>query len=149
MAIINRDGENSEKKEWLSYVNGNSIGIATGQTLALMGPVPYPYQIQSLVAYALGMSGAPQLAFSILRPLAAGNTVIAIGVSNLVVPNGFSALPSGYSGLAAQSSTLLVGNAGDILMATTSGANSACTQLVVNVVWKKTQDIVSHNGNST
>ena len=152
MAIINRDADNSEKKEWISYVNGNSLGIVTGVTLTLGGPIPYPYQLQTIQAYAMGMSGAPQLAFYIFRPLVAGpgasypgSTYIAIGNSNMVLTNGYSSMPLGYSGLVPQSSTLLIGQQWDSIVAITSGANTACTQLVVNMVWKKTQDIVSHN----
>lgn len=157
MPLINRDNDPSEKKEWEFYFNGNSLGIPVGSTLFITGPMPYPYQIQSAVAYALGMSGAPQLAFGIFRPLpvnaslspGGGNTVMLYGFSNMVVPNGYSGSLPGYSGLAPQNSTLLIGNAGDILTATTIGANTACTQLFIQIVWKKTQDIVSHNGIST
>lgn len=154
MAIVNRDGDASEQKEWITWVSGPAsgvsygLGVGVGVTIVLAGPIPYPYSIQSCAALALGMSGAPQLAFSILRP-GNGNTVIAIGLSNMVVSNGFSLAPVGYSGLAAQGSTLLLGQRNDILLATTVGANTAFTNLVVNVVVKKTQDIVSHNGISS
>ncbi len=159
MAIINRDGDVSESKEWVGWASndgyaGPTFGpgyIATGVTVPFCGPIPYPFQIQSIQAYAIGMSGAPQLAFSIFRPLPnnGGNTVIALGVSNLVLVNGVTSLATGYSGLAAQNSTLLIGQKWDTLMFTTQGANSAVNSLVVNVVWKKTQDIVSHNGVSS
>lgn len=158
MPIINRDGDNSEKKEWVNFSSGFAtgisygLGVGTGVTMIIGGPIPYPYVVQTVYAYAMGVSGAPQLAFGILRPLPGavgasfpGSTVILIGVSNLVLSSGTTSLAQGFSGLAAQGSTLLTGQAGDCLLATTAGANSACTQLVINVVVKKTQDIVSHN----
>lgn len=153
MAIINRDGDNSEKKEWCTWVGSNGVtGIPTGASIFLCGPIPYPYQFQTIQAYAVGMSGAPQLAFYIFRPLVAGPgasfpgcTYISIGNSNMVLTNGLTAMPLGYSGLVTQGSTLLIGQQWDSIVAVTSVANSACTQLVVNMVLKKTQDIVSHN----
>ncbi len=149
MPVINRTGDVSEQKEWASWTSSSSIG--TGATIPYIGPIPFPYQVQSIQAFAIGMSGAPQLAFSIFRsfPNNGGNTVIAIGISNMVLTNGITSLPSSYSGLVAQNSTLLIGKAWDTLLFTTSGANSAATQLVVNCVIKKTQDIVSHNGISS
>lgn len=169
MAIINRDGEPNEQKEWISWssqqgagINGGTFGngyVPTGATLYLAGPMPYPYMIQTVRGLSPnGGSGAIQLAFSIARPLVGGMTIIGIGVSNMVVCNGVSFAGSGfsgtfattgYSGLAAQSSTLLIGQAGDVLMATTAGANTASNLLLVQIVVRKTQDIVSHNGISS
>jgi len=151
MPLINRDNDASETKEWEFYQNGNSLGISTGSTLFITGPMPYPFLIQSVNAYAVGMSGAPQLQFGIFRPLPSGggSTVMLYGISQMVVSNGLSGLPSGYSGMSPQGSTLLIGKAGDVLTATTQVASTACTQLFIQVVWKKTQDIVSHNGISS
>jgi hypothetical protein len=166
MAIINRDGDASETKEWLSWTSqqgggtsGGTFGngyVPTGATLYLMGPMPYPFTIQSIRALSPnGGSGAIQLAFLIGRPAVGGMTLINIGLSNLVVTNGASFAgtgfsgtfaTTGYSGLANQGSTLLNGQAGDVLMAVTQGANTASNLLLIQMVWKKTQDIVSHNG---
>lgn len=169
MAIINRDGDPSEQKEWISWssaqgngTNGGTFGngyVATGTTLYLAGPMPYNYQIQSVQGFSPnGGSGAIQLAFSVARPLVGGMTLIAIGNSNMVVCNGTSFAgfgfsgtyaTMGYSGLVAQNSTLLIGLRGDVLMATTQAANTASNLLLIQVVVKKTQDIVSHNGVSS
>ena len=145
MPLINRDNSPSEQTDWDMFISQSAV--AAGTTLVVYGPMPYPYTLQSFAATAVGMSGAPQLAFSILRPLTpGGKTIIPIGISNLVLANGFSGVVPGYSGLAPNGSTLLSGQAGDIFLAGLSGANTAVTQLVINVVWKKTQDIVSYNG---
>ena len=169
MSIINRDGDVSETKEWISWssaqgngTNGGTFGngyVATGATLYLAGPMPYSYQIQTVQALAPnGGSGAMQLAFSIARPAIGGMTIIAIGNSNMVICSGVSFLGTGfsgtystlgYSGLVAQGSTLLTGQRGDILMATTQAANTATNLLMIQIVVKKTQDIVSHNGVSS
>lgn len=169
MALRNADKDPSEQRDWISWSSmglsfGASYGapgglgvggVATGQTLYLTAPMPYNYIIQSANAMAPnGVSGAPQLAFSIWRPTTAGVTIIGIGISNMVIAQGasftgygFSGPYSlGYSGLAATGSTLLLGQRGDILMATTQVANTACTLLTINIVVQKTQDIVQMDG---
>ena len=166
MTIINRAGAPSEQIEWFSWssaqgngTNGGTFGngyVATGATLYLFGPMPYPFTIQSVQAMnPNGGSGAIQLAFSIARPLVGGMTVIGIGVSNMVVCAGISfagfgysgtAATAGYSGLAAVGSTLLNGLRGDMLLATTAAANTASNLLMIQMVVRKTQDIVSYNG---
>ena len=155
MAIVNRDGDVSETKEWITFVaapsNGASyLGLGTGLTLILAGPMPYPFTVQSAMAVATGTSGAPQLAFALNRVIGnTGVTSIVIGISNYVIPSSASYMPAvGWSGLV-QGSTLLLGQRGDILVASTAVANTACTNLLINVVVKKTQDIVSHNGIAT
>lgn len=153
MAIVNRDLDASQTKEvihWMSTpATGISygLGVGTGVTIFISGPMPYPGTVQSAQAVAIGRSGAPELVFSLFRP-ANGNTVVALGISNLVIPNGLSAAVTSYSGLAATGSTLLNFQRGDMFMVTTAGANTACTNLVVSMVVKKTQDIVTHNGTS-
>lgn len=154
MPLINRDNDVSEAKEWITWVaadvGASYLGLATGMTLLLGGPMPYPYVIQSAAAVATGTSGAPQLVFAINRVIGnTGVTSFVIGISNYVIPSSASFMPSvGYSGLV-QGSTLLIGLRGDILVASTAVSNTACTNLLINVVVKKTQDIVSHNGISS
>ena len=166
MPIINRSGDITEKKEWISWTSqqgpgtaGGTFGngyVATGATLYLAGPMPYPFTVQSVQGLSPnGGSGAMQLNFLIGRPLVGGMTVIYIGLSNMVVCSGVSFAGFGYSGtyatmgfsgLANQGSTLLNGLRGDVLMATTAGANTASNLLLIQLVLVKTQDIVSHNG---
>ena len=169
MAILNRDLDSSAQRDWISWSSqglsfGASYGapgglgvggVATGITLLLTGPMPYPYVLQSANTLAVGVSGAPQLTFSILRPIVgAAMTAIPVSISNMVICSGQSFLGFGasavgyigYSGLAATGSTLLLGQRGDIIVASTSVANSACTLLTVNLVVQKVQDLVSMDG---
>ncbi len=157
MAIVNRDKDVSEQKEvfvWSSTpASGISygLGLGVGVTLLLAGPMPFPYILQSMNAIATGNSTGPQLVPLIIRAAVGGVTVIAVGISNMVIPNAasMSATSLNYSGLAPTGSTLLIGQRGDILAAATAVANSAVNTLVVNMVVKKTQDIVSMNNISS
>jgi len=165
MAIVNRDLDSSQQRDviyWSSQGGqyGSTFVIAGGQvpvgiTLYLAGPMPYPYLVQSANAIAYGTSGAPQLSFSILRPIVGQlSTLVAISISNMVICAGQSFLGFGasavgfigYSGLAAAGSTLLLGQRGDMLIATTAVANTACTTLNINMVVQKLQDIISMDG---
>ena len=163
MALRNADKDASEQRDWITWSSGaypagvtfGSGYIPTGVTLFLAGPMPYPYVVQSVNAMAIGTSGAPQLAFSILRPIAsAAMTAIPISISNMVICSGQSFLGFGasavgylgYSGLAATGSTILIGQRGDILVASTAAANTASTQLMINMVVKKVQDVVQMDG---
>ena len=169
MPLLNRDKDASEQRDVLSW---NSVGlsfgasygapggigqggVATGITLFLAGPMPYPYVLQSVNALAVGTSGAPQLVFSILRVAAsAAMTAIAVSISNMVICSGQSFLGFGasavgflgYSGLAAAGSTLLLGQRGDLIVASTAVANTACTTLAVNLVVQKIQDTLTLEG---
>ncbi len=150
MAIVNRDKDVSEQKDWINYSAAAGAGastLVTGVT-KIIAMVPYPCTVQSIGVVAFGVSSAMQLQFSKQYLTSGGMTVVAIGISNLVLANGGSGA-IGYSGLAAPGSTLLNLNAGDQLLFTTSVANSAASDLLLNIVLKKVQDIVSYNGVST
>ena len=168
MGITNRDKDVSEQRDCIYWSSqGQAYGFGTigatggvgsvpvGITIYIAGPMPYAYTVQSANSMAFGTSGAPQLAFGILRPVAGQlATFVAIGISNMVVCNGASFLGFGssavgyvgYSGLAAAGSTLLLGQRGDILVATTIGANTASTLLTLNLVVVKTQDVLQMDG---
>ena len=149
MAIVNRDLDVSQQKDVYQYVSNfvGSTTVSTGAT-GWIGMVPYPGVIQSARLGAQGLSGAMLVALQVLR-FANGGTSIAVSISNMVCfDSGLSGI-QGYSGLAAEGSTLLQLQAGDILQFQTSGANTAARVLLLEVVVKKTQDIVSHNGVSS
>ena len=110
--------------------------------------VPYPGVIQSMRAAAQGLSGAPIVNLQVLR-FAAGGTSIAASISGIVLAEVGTSGIMGFSGLAAQGSTLLQLQAGDVLQFQTGGANTAARVLLLQVVVKKTQDIVSYHGVST
>ena len=163
MALRNADKDPSEQRDWLSWsaqaTNGATFAVingpgyvATGTTLYLWGPMPYNYVVQSFNAVTTGASGAPQLAPAIVRGVIGGQTTIALGISNMVIAN-FASLLLGttnsslnWSGLAPVGSTLLFGQRGDIIVASTAVANTACNQLFINMVVQKVQDVVKMDG---
>jgi hypothetical protein len=145
MPIINRDLARSEQKDWETWASTSQV--STGATQYIVGPIPYNYTIQSARVAAVGVSGAMQLSFGIQRFVpTSGLTLINIGLSNLVLQNLGTSGVLGYSGLAIPGSTLLNGLPGDILMFTSSVANSAASTLLIQMVWFKTNDIVAFNG---
>ena len=111
MGVANRDKDPSEQRDVLYWSSqGSAFGFGTlgatggvgsvpvGATLYLAGPMPFPYVLQSANAIAMGTSGAPQLAFLIMRPIAGQlATLIAVGISNMVICSGGSFLGFGSS----------------------------------------------------
>ncbi len=163
MAILNRDLDVSQQRDYLTWAAGlpaqgatftiaNGPGyVATAQTLVIFGPMPYQYALQSINAITNGASGAPQLVPTILRAMNGGVTAIAVSISNMVIANSASFLSGStgslvYSGLAPQGSTLLIGQRGDMIQITTAVANTACSALLVQMVVKRVQDIVQMDG---
>lgn len=156
MAIVGRDLDVSERKvalQWSSQFAGQSLalnggnGIATGSTL-YMFMVPFACTVQSGSVFAQGISGAPQIALNVSR-FAPGATVFPMGISNMVVSAFGTSGVQGLSGLPAAGSTLLNLQTSDVLMLLTSGANTAINYLILELVVKKIQDIVSYNNVST
>lgn len=143
MAIVNRDLDASEQKDVFFKVTDAAVGVSQ---IVYLGKMDYPAVVQSARACAIGVSGAPEAAFVAYRFTSGGLTAIALGVSNLVMSALGTSGIAGYSGLAAPGATVLNVQADDVLAVITSGANSASTRLLIDVVVKKTQDIVSHNG---
>lgn len=156
MAIIGRNLDVSLRKEvlqWDSLSVGQSVlaGAADSavlgvSTLVNMFMLAFPCTIQSGAIYSLGNSGSPVITLNVNR-FAAGATVFKFATMALTV-FGTSGV-QGLSGLPAQSSTLLNLLQGDIIQMVTSGANTAIGQTVVQLVVKKTQDIVAYNNVST
>jgi len=148
MAIVNRDGDASEQKEVFTAVYGNLTGVtlAAGASLRITGPMPYPFLVESGALAAFGLSGAPQVRLILDRFTSGGQTRMVCGISNMVTRAYLTSGIIGWSGLAPVGSTLLQGQAGDQLSLDIVGANTALTDLLVNVVVKKSQDIVSYNG---
>jgi hypothetical protein len=145
MAIINRDLDPSQQKDVVAV---NLGAVATGVTRQLF-VAPYPGQLQTVRSSAAGVSNAMQLAFSKLTFVAAGSTAIGMGISNMILQNTSTSGVIGYSGLAAQSSTLLLFQAGDVIQVVSSVANGNATDLAIALVVKRTQDIVSMNSLTT
>jgi hypothetical protein len=141
----------SNQKDTFSWsysknVHGKTT-INTGATF-LVCMFPYAGVLQSVRSYAVGLSGAPSLDFKILR-FAGGGTSIACSISSMIAVEFGTTGILGYSGLAAAGSTLLLVSPGDILAVQTGVANTSIDSLMLNVVIKKTQDVLSYNGVST
>lgn len=137
MAIVNRDLDSSQQVDALQI----SVGAVAVTKLVPLAVMPYPCTIQTIKYAAVGCSGNP---IWTLGKQSVGTTV-AIGISGMVLQNVGVSGSVGFSGLAAVGSTLLNFNAGDVLYAVTSGANTALEGILIELAVKKTQDIVSYN----
>ena len=156
MAIVGRDLDVSERKvsfQWSNQFGGQSLvtdgGIvtATGTTL-FMFMMPFPATLQSGAVFANAVSGAPQIALFVQR-FAGGSTNFAVGISNMVLTAFGTSGVQGLSGLPPVGSTLLNFLQGDLLLLQTAASNTAIKNLIMELVFKKTQDIVQYNGVST
>jgi hypothetical protein len=163
MAIVGRDLDNSERKvsfQWASTPKdalvsggvGNSlVSTAIGQSqLINMFMIPFPCTIQQYGFAAFGglsggVSGAVTIALNVNR-FAAGTTVYLFA-SFAAVAFGTSGVMGG-SGILAAGNTLLNLQYGDLIQMVTSGAG-AMVDCVVELVVKKTQDIVAYNNVSS
>jgi hypothetical protein len=143
MAVVNRSLDASEQKEVVEFCWNSQV--STGATL-LVAPLPYPCTVQSMEGGCLGSSGAPEMKLRALRMTSGGATSIILSISNMILAALGTSGPLGYSGLAAAGSTLLNLNYKDVLVLEMAAANSAATQGCIEIVVKKTQDIVSSNG---
>lgn len=141
MAIVNRDLDSSEQ----CYVLQNTLGaVATGAS-TWVGAVKSTGQILAWQLSGKGLSGAPTYQLAIARWTSAGITNIAMG-SALTLAGAFG-LSGGLIGATfSASGSLSAVQAGDVLVVNSGGANTAVTDLVVNVVVKATQDIKTSFG---
>lgn len=147
MAIVNRDLDASQQKEVVQYQTLAGTVVSTGTTLAVWC-APYPCVIQSARVGTLGVSGAPQARFIVQR-MAAGLTILAVGSTSLMTNLGLSGM-LGHSGVMSAGTTLLTLQANDVLgIETAGGSATAAIGVVAQIVVKKLQDIVSHNGISS
>ena len=147
MAIVNRDVDASQQKEAFQFSTVPGTVLSSGSTLA-MWVMPYPCQIQSARVGTLGVSGVPQARFTVQR-FTAGLTILAIGSTALITNLGLSGI-LGHSGVMVAGTTLLVLQTGDVVnLETAGGSATAAIGLVAQMVVKKLQDIVAHNGVST
>jgi len=142
MAIVNRDLDSSEQKVSVAQTFGP---LATGVTVPIH-VVASPCNVVAAKIAAFGISGTPTAALSIQR------FIVGSGVTSYL--GGFTTLTmiaAGTSGAqsvvtAASGSTALQLLAGDVIMMTTGGANSAVTGVAVDLVVQYTQDIKSYFG---
>lgn len=144
MAIVNRDLDASQQKETFNVVLKTVINNATLSVAVF----PYPCTIDSIRTVCNGISGAPTALF--FRSPAAGITLEAIGTTGLVPSLGVSGVISSQSFLVGAGSTLLSFPANGVLtMISGGGTGAAADAVLVQVVVKKVQEIVAHNGSSS
>lgn len=141
MAIVNRDLSSSEQVTVVEKGPIEDLGVSA---IVMLWKPQYPCTLKNVRYAAEGVSGTPVL--QLMRASGAGFTGTAIGISGIVVQESGTSGIVGYSGLAATGSTLLDFSYGDRVWLISSGANSAVDSLVIDLVVKKTQDIVSYNG---
>lgn len=142
MSIQNRDEGLSQQLEILPLVL--NAAVVTGASLVGRA-VPFACSLQGVFAGALGLSGSPQYMFNVLRFTSGGATTLALGISNITLSAalGTSAM-IGWSGIRAAGSTILNLAKGDVVLVTSAGANTAVEKLVVDLIVKKTDDIVQY-----
>ncbi len=134
MSIVNRTLDPSEQQVALTHVQGAAV---TGATY-LIGVIQSPCVPTKMVFGALGLSGAPTWRVNVLRQVSAGMTTLTT-LMGLQAPTNLAAtLP--LSVTFAPTFTFL---AKDVLVLETSVANTAVEKVLVDLVVRKTQDIVS------
>lgn len=137
MAIVNRDKDDSEQKEVI-VAHYRTVNVSA---LLPVWVAPYPCALQKVNPIHLGCSGSPVYTF---EKLSIGASGVGIGISGMVGQNFGTSGSVAFSGLAAAGSTLLALAKGDMIQVIASGANTAATDLVLELVIDKSQDIVSY-----
>lgn len=136
MAIQNMSLADEEKQE---SVSGGAKNTATGLNYVI-GRVQRPCQVQSAKAYAAGLSGSPTATLYVERFIA------GTGAATFALSGALTQVAFGTSG--AQSFSLFAAGssqndlqAGDVIRVLTGAANTALTDLFVQVVVKNMGDI--------
>jgi hypothetical protein len=152
MALVNRDKDQSEQREFVTAVidrtaSGVSAGImnpvvATGITYPFAN-VPYPASLVAIDQVTYGTSGAPAHSVWCYR-FAGGFTAFPVGTTIAATNFGTSGI-QGYTLIAGSAATLPL-LAGDQLVLYTQGANTAAATVQVTAVLKALQDIKTHFG---
>lgn len=146
MAIANRELDTSEQKKAFS----KQVGIATttgGTYPALIAP--FQGELKAAYVAAKSITGAPSVELEVYSfVVGAGYTI------NSVLSTAKAVVASGTSGpvalvLGTAGSTQVRFNAGDLIVATVTGAGSGYENLEVSMVIQALQDIKSDFGSST
>lgn len=141
MAIVNRDLGQTEQMRSLASVISTSVAASAGSSFHV-AQVPYPCTLQALSVAANSVSGTPVVSLDIKRWSGAGVTTITnVGQSLTVTAHGISTAYQSMS-MAANGSTLLSLQAGDVLVLNQnfSGGNAGVGNAVVTAVVQATQD---------
>lgn len=140
MGIINRTLDTSEQLEKVQLYQTNTVTATT----YLIYRCPRAMQIQSARSLCFGLSGAPTGTLKLTRFVSgAGQTTISISGALTHTAFGTSGVQS--LSLPAAGSSLLNLQSGDVLEYVTATANTALTDLLVEVVLKSVADIKTWN----
>lgn len=154
MPIVNRDLDVSEQK----YVLSQTITSAqSGTTLAMFGngvtcvvaSVPCASELKAVNIAAFGLSGAPTAELKVHRFIAGAGITVITGLASSMIMQTFGTSGALSASLVASGSTLLNLLAGDQICLHAGTANTAADKVIVGVVLKALQDIISHYGSST
>lgn len=137
MAIVNRDLDSSEQRKTLQCEFGVT---GTGLTL-LCVQIPVAAELQAVRAAAVGLSGAPTIAFTIGRFIAGTGFTSLTGGATLLTLTAFGTSGIQTMAVNASGSSLTALQAGDVLQLTTAGTNAAVAALSVAFVIKELVDI--------
>lgn len=137
MAIVNRDYDASEQRKTLQCEFGVT---GTGVTL-LCAQVPVASELQAIRVAAVGLSGAPTVAFTIGRFIAGTGFTSLTGGATTLTLTAFGTSGLQTMAVTASGSSLVALTAGDVLQLTTAGANAAAAALSVAFVVKELVDI--------
>lgn len=145
MALINRDKDASEQKE---IIQVSYPAVGTGLTL-VVAMLPYPCTVVDCRLSAIGLSGAPTVAFQTSRFIVGtGNTTLS-GIAGTWTATALGTSGPWQASLVVAGSSLLALAAGDVVTIQSGGANAALAALQIQLVVKRTQDVLSINAVST
>lgn len=147
MGIVNRSLDASEQKDLYCQVFAGTSGVIASGTTLIVGPIASAGTIDRVAVTCQGASVSPTSSIQVLRfiPGAGATTISALGSSFVLPAMGVSGYLS--VSLVAAGSTLLSVLPGDCIQMIL-GVNSAVCP-AIDVVVKKTQEIVSRFGSQT
>lgn len=147
MAVCNRDLDISEADRVFAGIVSTSVGASAASSF-FVSQMPYPGTLKALSVAALSVSGAPVVSLDLKRFTSAGVTTVAsLGSGLTLIAHGTSQAYQLMT-LATSGSTLLMLQAGDVLVLNQnfSGGNVGAAQCVVTAVVQAVQDIKSFFG---
>lgn len=136
MAIINRSLGESEQKE---AVQANVKNTVTA-TNYVVHRAQRPQEILAAKAYAAGLSGSPTSTLYVER-FVVGTGGVTYAVGGALTHTAFGTSGAQAYSLPASGSSLLQLQAGDVVRVLTGTANTAATDLSVQIVLKNLNDI--------
>lgn len=150
MALVNRDKDVTEQKEYGTTIVTTSVAASAGSNFPVW-IAPYPCVLKAVEIAANGISGSPNAAIDIYRFIVGTGATTVLSVGNTLAVKAMSLSgPQGFS-LAAAGSTLASLATGDVVILNQlfSGGNVAIDKACVSVVVQPTQDIKSHWGSQS